>query len=99
MLKRWREWRRWNALLQQRRVLARKTQPGASCLHDPTEDDPQVQAAILKAESLADEELANRKRGRGFCHLYWCVKQRILREQFQIEWFSPSDMNPGILFD
>ncbi len=35
----------------------------------------------------------------GFCHLYWEVKKRVLWEKFGIEWHSPSDRNPGVIFD
>ena len=35
----------------------------------------------------------------GFCHLFWEVKKRVLWEKFGIEWHSPSDRNPGVIFD
>ena len=35
----------------------------------------------------------------GFCHLYWEVKKRVLWEKFGIEWRSPSERNPGIIYD
>ena len=36
---------------------------------------------------------------RGFCHKYWHTKKRILKNQFGIEWKSPIDLNPKIIFD
>ncbi|MBQ6388182.1 MAG: hypothetical protein IJH90_00945 [Mogibacterium sp.] len=35
----------------------------------------------------------------GFCHTYWAVKKRILREQFGIDWQSTDDRFPGLLID
>lgn len=37
-------------------------------------------------------------RGMGFCHLYWSVKRSVL-ERRGICWRSPSEMNPGVMFD
>ena len=54
---------------------------------------------IQKAEREAEENLACIPRGRGFCHKLWAEKKRILREKYGIQWKSPSDMNPEILFD
>lgn len=36
---------------------------------------------------------------RGYCHRYWGTKKKILKEKYGIEWKSPADMNPGIIFD
>lgn len=35
----------------------------------------------------------------GYCHRYWSVKRRILREDYAIEWKSPAQLNPGVMFD
>jgi hypothetical protein len=35
----------------------------------------------------------------GYCHLYWKAKQEILKEDYGIDWQSPSELNPGIMFD
>ena len=35
----------------------------------------------------------------GYCHLYWYVKKRILKEKYNIEWFSPVELNPSVIFD
>lgn len=99
MLKQWRQWRQRRRLLRERRAIARDCQTGSNLLHDPIEDDPQLHPSFLRAEQLVDEELVGVERGMGFCHRYWRVKQRILRERFQIDWYSPSDMNPMVLFD
>ncbi len=35
----------------------------------------------------------------GYCHLYWSVKKKVLKEKFGIDWRSPSERYPGIIFD
>lgn len=36
---------------------------------------------------------------RGGCHFIWWETKKVLREQYEIEWFSPAEMNPGTKFD
>lgn len=35
----------------------------------------------------------------GYCHLYWATKKRILKEKYSIDWKSPAELNPHILYD
>lgn len=35
----------------------------------------------------------------GSCHLYWETKQRILKEEYGIEWKTPAEMNPNVAYD
>ena len=37
--------------------------------------------------------------GLGMCHTYWRIKKQILRDDYGIDWCTPAEMNPGILFD
>jgi hypothetical protein len=37
--------------------------------------------------------------GTGLCHRHWALVKQLMRERHGIEWRSPSDMNPGVLFD
>lgn len=91
MFRRWRELRR-------RRAVAKAQQSG-DILHDPIEDDPQHAAAFAESDRLAELALEDVERGRGFCHQLWRVKQAILRDQFGIEWFTPAEINKGVIFD
>lgn len=36
---------------------------------------------------------------RGGCHFIWLETKKVLRQQYGIEWFSPTEMNPGTIFD
>jgi len=99
MLKRWQRRQQRKKWLLERQTFARERQQVDDRLHDPIEDDPNFEHAILEAERLANEELAGVERGRGFCHKYWRTKQRILCDRFHVEWFPPSEMNPESFFD
>lgn len=35
----------------------------------------------------------------GFCHVFWNEKKRILKEEHNIEWFSPAECNPQNRYD
>ena len=35
----------------------------------------------------------------GYCHTYWRCKKQILKERYGIDWKSPSDRYPGVMFD
>jgi len=37
--------------------------------------------------------------GRGLCHRTWARTKSLLKERHGIDWRSPSEMNPGIIFD
>nr|MDO8112043.1 hypothetical protein [Candidatus Sigynarchaeota archaeon] len=72
--------------------------------HDPIEDDPKIReiiaAADKEAEKLVKKRFKQVKKGqRGYCHVFWGVKQQVLREKYKIEWKSPSDLNPDTRYD
>ena len=35
----------------------------------------------------------------GNCHVYWGAKKKILKEKYNIDWLTPSECNPYIIFD
>ena len=52
-----------------------------------------IRQAAKKAEKLVPEV------GMGRCHAIWEAQARILWEEHDIKWFSPAEMNPGVMFD
>lgn len=67
---------------------------------DPAEDDSRLAAVLLRATLEVDAELAEEDRNlMGFCHLFRRTKQRILRERYGVEWRTPVELNPQIIFD
>jgi len=57
--------------------------------------DPRYKHVIRIAEQEAEAELADVPKGRGFCHRFWGVKKRILREKYGLNWRSPADVHPA----
>lgn len=35
----------------------------------------------------------------GTCHRIWAHKQRILKEKYGMTWYTPTEVNPHIIFD
>ena len=66
---------------------------------DPVEWSSAYEKVIDEVERLVDEELEDHPRGMGFCFAYWSAKEALLRTKFGIDWRSPSEMNPGVMFD
>ena len=46
-----------------------------------------------------EARLADVPRHMGFCFRYWDEEKRVLREKYGIDWNTPSQMNPGVMFD
>lgn len=46
-----------------------------------------------------DRRLADVPRGMGFCFRYWSAQAEYLKKRHGIEWRSPSQMNPRVMFD
>lgn len=75
--------------------------PDPERLHDPVEDDPKIRPIIRAATKQAMDELKDHPfyEQFGFCHFLWDKKKQILKEKYGIDWRSPSDMNPHIIYD
>lgn len=35
----------------------------------------------------------------GYCHMYWEAKKRILHDEYGIDWETPAERYPTIIFD
>lgn len=65
---------------------------------DPIERTPEWEENYYEAEKEADRRLKDIPRGMGFCHAYWPTLRAVLAER-GIEWHSPSELNPRVMFD
>ena len=54
---------------------------------------------LEKDVDLQVEKLIGKGGYLGYCHLFWNTKKRILREQYGIDWKTPAEEHPGIIFD
>ncbi len=68
-------------------------------LKDPVEYTPQYLAIREELEAELQEKLKNFPHGIGFCHVYWGMKKRLLKEKYGIDWKSPAELNPTVMFD
>ena len=67
--------------------------------HDPVEWTARWEEIIDEADRKVYENLADTPRGMGFCHAFWHERATVLRKDYQLEWRSPSVMNPRVMFD
>lgn len=57
---------------------------------------------IERVNTLTGEELMNEVASYsklGSCHTIWSIKKRILKEKYGMDWLSPADLHPDIIFD
>ena len=66
-------------------------------LHDPIEDAPEIKPIMREVERRAEKE--SPIVGMGRCHDVWGRMRQILKTEHGIVWYSPSQINPHILFD
>ncbi|MGE5473963.1 MAG: hypothetical protein ACM3UU_07050 [Ignavibacteriales bacterium] len=70
-------------------------------IHDLKEDNPELKLIIDKAgeeaENILEEEGISVERG--YCHKYWTLKKKILKEKYNLDWKSPKEMNPLMRYD
>jgi len=69
--------------------------------HDPMEADARNAAVLAAASEQAERELKGHPLygGLGFCRVLWLRKKQILWQQHGIEWLSPADRNPCVLYE
>ena len=88
--------------LLRRRELAKQTNkfnhPKIRHLYDPLRDDPAYSAIIEAAAQRAQDEVGH-PHVLGTCHLIWRRQKQILKEEFGIVWYTPSEMNPRVIYD
>lgn len=88
-------------LLRKRVILAAGVRPRRSlALKDPVETDPETAEMVIAAAEEATAMVSSRgPLRRGSCHAIWQEQARILKEKHGLAWFSPQQMNPGIIYD
>jgi hypothetical protein len=74
--------------------------------HDPIENDPIIRSLVRQAEEEAKVELEKEALAKkvllldmGYCYMLWEKQKEILKKRYGIDWKSPDEMNPMILFD
>lgn len=65
--------------------------------YDPIEDTEEYKEAMKKIQEELDERMEGID-GMGSCHIYWRHKKQLLA-RFRVEWKSPKECNPFVMFD
>lgn len=66
---------------------------------DPVEFTYRWEDIYYKVQHRLDERFANAPRHMGFCFKFWNAKRELLKNEYGIDWKSPSQMNPRVKFD
>lgn len=78
-----------------------KKRPSSGLYYDPIEDDTRYAEVFQKIDAEVDEALGitSKGGGRGYIHVIWETKKRILKGKYQIDWRTPAELNPHVMFD
>ena len=60
---------------------------------------PEIEKLMIEAYPFAVDENGKFKPFRGSCHIIWRYEKRILKERYNIDWKTPAEEHPDILFD
>ncbi len=66
---------------------------------DPVEYTWEWENIYYDVEEQLNDRFANYHPHMGFCFMYWNAKRELLENEYHIIWRSPSQMNPGVMFD
>jgi DNA repair exonuclease SbcCD ATPase subunit len=76
---------------------------GFSC--DIKERDPKFKKIMEEVNKEAEERASDWPKDSsgnyqmGHCHAVWGEKKRILKEKYNIDWYSPAELNPFVIID
>lgn len=66
---------------------------------DPIEYTCRWEEIYYDVEDYLNNRFANAPRQMGFCFMYWSAKRDYLKDHYNIDWHSPAQMNPQVMFD
>jgi hypothetical protein len=66
---------------------------------DKVEYTEEFENVIDAVEEEVDRRMGQTEYGMGMCFEIWSTKKAILAEKYNIEWRTPSQMNPRVMFD
>lgn len=71
-------------------------------IKDPMCDTKEFKAIEESVDKSAEERMEKEGIERlsfGACHKFWEIKKEILKSEYGIDWFSPAELNPFVMFD
>lgn len=66
---------------------------------DPVEYTWEWEYIFYDVADELDAIFADERRGMGFCFRYWSKKKELLKKKYGINWRTPHEMNPRVMFD
>lgn len=66
---------------------------------DPIEFTYRWEDIYYDVEKRLNERFENAPRQMGFCFMFWNAKRELLKTEYGIDWKSPAQMNPRVMFD
>lgn len=60
---------------------------------------PEVEKLMIEEFPFAIDENGNYRPFMGSCHSFWAYEKQILKERYNIDWRTPAEERPDILFD
>jgi len=66
---------------------------------DPQESNPRFRSVFARADAAAERRVGNIPRDKKFIFYFWSVKKEILERTYGINWKTPAELNPSILYD
>ncbi len=75
---------------------------GSGLVADSLCDDPEYKEIEREVEKKAREIMAQSEMGEvylGSCHKLWEYKKQIFKNEYGIDWLSPAELNPHVMFD
>lgn len=65
---------------------------------DPVERSARMEEVVYEVEGKCAKLLKGVPRCMGYCFEYWSTRRSVLSE-YGIDWHTPHEMNPGVIFD
>jgi hypothetical protein len=57
-----------------------------------------LEVSVIHMKGTSAQNIKTQGR-RGSVHIYWDTKQRLLKQKYGIDWSSPGELNPHVIFD
>ena len=70
--------------------------------YDPIEDTEEYKNIVQELEKKIETCMMFQDKSinkLGSCHAYWDLKKAILKTDYDIDWESPAELNPDVIFD
>ena len=65
---------------------------------DPQETNPKLRVTFAAADAAAERRVGNVKRDDRFVFRFWSEKKKLLRQTYRIDWKTPAELNPTIMY-